>query len=76
MGCRAAWALGEWPALEAFVRGEHMQARKHLVEEGQGVETCLVLEAVVATQRGRLDDVRVKMRGKKAFIRYKSWVTP
>lgn len=57
MGSRAAWALGEWPALEAFVRGEHMQARRHVIEEGQGVETCLVLEAVVATQKGRLDEV-------------------
>ncbi|CAN0060756.1 unnamed protein product [Hapterophycus canaliculatus] len=56
MGSRAAWALGEWPALETFVRGEHMQARRHEVEEGQGVETCLVLEAVVATQKGRLDE--------------------
>lgn len=58
MGSRAAWALGEWPALETFVRGEHMQRRRDVVEEGQGVETCLVLEAVVATQKGRLDEVR------------------
>lgn len=57
MGSRAAWALGEWQALEMFVRGEHMQARRHVVEEGQGVETCLVLEAVVATQKGRLEEV-------------------
>ncbi|CAN0498681.1 unnamed protein product, partial [Ectocarpus sp. 12 AP-2014] len=56
MGSRAAWALGEWPALEMFVRGEHMQERRHVVEEGQGVEACLVLEAVVATQKGRLDE--------------------
>lgn len=59
MGSRAAWALGEWPALETFVSGEHMQARRHVVEEGQGVGTCLVLEAVVATQKGRLDEVRL-----------------
>lgn len=58
MGSRAAWALGEWPALETFVRGEHMQRRRGVVEQGQGVETCLVLEAVVATQKGRLDEVR------------------
>lgn len=57
MGSRAAWALGEWPALETFVTGEHMQRRRDVVEEGQGVETCLVLEAVVATQKGRLDEV-------------------
>lgn len=57
MGSRAAWALGEWPALEEFVRGEHMQSRRHVIEEGSGVESCLVLEAVVATQKGRLDEV-------------------
>lgn len=57
MGSRAAWALGEWSTLEAFVQGEHMQARRHVIDEGQGVETCLVLEAVVATQKGRLDEV-------------------
>lgn len=60
MGSRAAWALGEWPALEEFVRGEHMQSRRHVVEEGSGVESCLVLEAVVATQKGRLDEVLIR----------------
>lgn len=62
MGSRAAWALGEWPSLEVFVRGEHMQARRHIMAEGQGVESCLVLEAVVATQKGRLDEVRQRRR--------------
>lgn len=57
MGCRAAWSLGEWSALETFVRGEHMQARRHVVEEGQGVAACIVLEAVVATQKGYLGEV-------------------
>ena len=35
--------------------------------EGQGVESCLVLEAVVATQKGRLDEVRERRRLKFVF---------
>ena len=68
MGSRAAWALGEWPSLEVFVRGEHMQARRHVVAEGLGVESCLVLEAVVATQKGRLDEVHQLQRLCRVYV--------
>lgn len=57
MGARAAWALGEWGDLEAFVHGEHMQSRRHKVEDLEGVESCLVLEAVVATQHDKFEEV-------------------
>ncbi|CAM9971114.1 unnamed protein product, partial [Discosporangium mesarthrocarpum] len=56
LGARAAWALGEWPTLENFVTSKHMQARRYAVSKVvEGVDDCLVLEAVVAIQKGHLD---------------------